>query len=245
MAVDQNKLDEIANAERSLQAFRNGRPVKPFALTFGQQWWGKWETVHAAFERLGLEPGASVLDVGCGTGWSSHFLAEAGYLPLGVDIAPGNIEIATGTAERWSSAARFAEADMEELDLGETFDAALVFDALHHSERPAEVIAGVARHLKPGGWVLFGEPSWLHGISPNARRVTKEKGWVEKGIRVSALKRDCRAAGLGGFRRFHEGTRAYEGRVGPFAWQFIRLAAANVWVAPQAHIWLAAQRPPA
>ena len=55
-----------------------------------------------------------MLDVGCGTGWSSHFLAEAGYLPLGVDIAPGNVAIAAATAERWSSAARFAEADMED-----------------------------------------------------------------------------------------------------------------------------------
>ena len=71
-----------------------------------------------AFERLGIPAGASVLDVGTGTGWSSHFLAEAGYRPLGVDIAPGNVEIASAVAERWGSAARFAVADMESLDLG-------------------------------------------------------------------------------------------------------------------------------
>jgi SAM-dependent methyltransferase len=241
--VDQNKLDEIANAERSLLAFRNAKPLKPFSQAFGQQWWGKWETVHMAFERLGIQAGTSVLDVGTGTGWSSHFLAEAGYRPLGVDIAPGNVEIASAVAERWGSPARFAVGDMESLDLGESFGAALVFDALHHSERPAAVIEGIARHLEPGGWVLFGEPSWLHGVSPDARRVTREKGWVEKGVRVSALKRDCRRAGLGSFRRFHEGTRAYEGRLGPFAWQLARLVGANLWVAPGGHIWLAAQKP--
>jgi 2-polyprenyl-3-methyl-5-hydroxy-6-metoxy-1,4-benzoquinol methylase len=241
--VDQNKLDEIANAERSLVAFRNEKPLKPFSHLFGQQWWGKWETVHMAFQRLGLPPGTAVLDVGAGTGWSSLFLAEAGYRPLGVDIAPANVEIAQAVAQRWGSPARFAEADMEALDLGETFGAALVFDALHHSERPREVVEGIARHLEPGGWILFGEPSWLHGISPGARRVAREKGWVENGIRVSALRGHCRAAGLGSFRRFHEGTRAYEGRLGPFAWQLVRLVSANAWVAPGTHVWLAARKP--
>jgi SAM-dependent methyltransferase len=240
--VDQNKLDEIANAERSLEAFRNDRPLKPFSPLFGQQWWGKWETVHAAFERLAIAPGSSVLEVGCGTGWGSHFLAEAGYRPLGVDIAPANIEIARAVAERWHSTARFAVADMEELDLGERFDAALAFDALHHSRSPDAVVAGVARHLNPGGWVLFGEPSWLHWLSPNARAIAREKGWVERGIRVGELKRHCATAGLDEFRRFFEGTRAYEGRVASFAWQLLRLTAANLWAAPGAHVWLAARK---
>jgi hypothetical protein len=62
-------------------------------------------------------------------------------------------------------------------------------------------------------------------------------------VRISRLKRDCRAAGLGSFRRFFEGTRPYEGRIIPFGWELIRLVAANAWVAPQAAVWLAAQRP--
>jgi len=65
---------------------------------------------------------------------------------------------------------------MDTLDLGQTFDAVLVFDASHHSARQREVVRRIGKHLKPGGWVLFGEPSWLHAISPHARRTSKELG---------------------------------------------------------------------
>jgi hypothetical protein len=90
--------------------------------------------------------------------------------------------------------------------------------------------------------MIVGEPSWLHNISPDARRVHRQHGWIERGLTVRHLKRDCRGAGLGGFRRFFEGTRPYEGRVREFSWQAIRLCAANVAFAPQASVWLAAQK---
>lgn len=91
--------------------------------------------------------------------------------------------------------------------------------------------------------MLFGEPSWLHTISPRARRVHRETGCSEHGVRVSSLKRYSRHAGLGEFRRFFEATRPYERRISEFLWQGIRLAAANVLVAPQAAVWLAARKP--
>jgi hypothetical protein len=61
-------------------------------------------------------------------------------------------------------------------------------------------------------------------------------------VRLHALKRSCRNAGLGSFRRFFQGTQPYERRVSEFAWQLTRLVAANVLVAPQAQVWLAARR---
>src|SRR5207253_179922 len=109
--------------------------------------------------------------------------------------------------------ADFVVADMEEMALEQEFDGALVFDALHHTTRQRIVVANIARHLRPNGWVLFGEPSWLHTISPAARRTHRNLGWIERGISISGLKRDCRAAGLGSFRRFFEGTRPYENRL--------------------------------
>ena len=204
--------------------------------------WSRWATIAEAFRRLGVEPGSRVLDVGCGI-WTSAFLAEAQYLPLGIDISPAMIAISEERAARWGVPARFKLADMDNLDLGEQFDAALVFDALHHSTRQADVVRGIARHLRPGGWVLFGEPTWLHAISPDARRVSRETGWVERGVTLRSLRRDCRRAGLGNFRRFFEPTRPYESRLREFAWNLARLVGANFLVAPQFLRWLAAQKP--
>ena len=244
-AVEPNKAREIENAARSLTRLtREGTTerTKPFGIEWPAVWWLKWATIHHAFRALEIPKGASVLDLGSGTGWSSLLLAEAGFAPTGVDIAPGNVRISQLHAERWNSHAAFAAADMDSLDLGRTFDAVLMFDALHHVRDPAAVVRRVGQHLEPGGWALFGEPSLLHLISPKARRVTRELGWIENGIGVRALRGWCSQAGMPHTRRFFEPTRPYENRVRQFAWEAIRLVAANVAFAPTYHIWLAARR---
>jgi SAM-dependent methyltransferase len=218
-----------------------GEASKPFG--WESDHWVRWATIAEAMRRLEVRPGATVLDVGCGSGWTSLFLTESGYRVTGVDLVPANIDVCRSRARRWGIEVDFRVADVEELDVGEDYDAALVYDALHHSSRPDAVVGRVAAHLRPGGWALFGEPSWLHDISPEARRTMRERGWYERGVRVRALKRACRSVGLGSFRRFFQGTRPYERRGAEFAWQLVRLVAANVAVAPQAQIWLAARRP--
>ena len=235
-----NKLGEIAAAEATMdQRFAQ---YKPFGHFWRSQYFTKWAVIsHALFEH-GVPEGATILDVGAGGGWTTVFLSETGFDATGVDIAPANIAISRRRAERYDAPARFEVADMDTLDLDETFDAVLVFDALHHSARQRHVVRRLAAHVRPGGWVLFGEPSWLHAISPHARSTAKEAGWIERGISQRALKRDCRAAGLTEFRRFYEGTSPYAKRVRGFAWQLTRLIGAQVSVSPGTSLWLAARR---
>jgi SAM-dependent methyltransferase len=243
--TDPNKLGEISNAERSLAALtREGTTerVKPFGIQWPAVWWLKWATIHHAFRTLEIPDGAAVLDVGSGTGWATLLLAEAGYRATGVDIAPGNVEIGRLHARRWNSPAEFTTADMDTLDLGRSFDAVLMFDALHHVDDPAAVVRRVGQHLKPGGWALFGEPSLLHLLSPNARSVSRDLGWIENGISVRSLRRWCRGAGMPETRRFFEPTRPYSDRVRQFGWEAVRLVAANAAFAPTYHVWLAARR---
>jgi 2-polyprenyl-3-methyl-5-hydroxy-6-metoxy-1,4-benzoquinol methylase len=239
MALEQNKIDEIRAREEGAEmpAYHH----KPFGLEWDVNYWSKWATISYALSSLGLQEGASILDVGVGSGWTTVFLAEQGYKPTGTDIGPASVDVGNARAERYRVRANFVVADMDTMELGETFDACLIFDALHHSQRQAEVIQRLASHVKPGGWVLFGEPSWLHGISPHARKTSKERGWIERGIRITTLKRHCRRVGLGHFRRFYEGSGPTE-QVRGVVWQLSRLALSLFASSPQASIWLAAQK---
>jgi 2-polyprenyl-3-methyl-5-hydroxy-6-metoxy-1,4-benzoquinol methylase len=241
VALEPHKQAEIdAHARFLREGHQNVR--KPFGPGWGPDYWIKWATIAYAYDRLGLPARAEILDLGCGPGWTTLFHAEAGYQVVGVDIAPAAIEMATRRARRWGVDAEFVVADIEALNLERRFDMVLIFDALHHSTQADRVVEAIARHLRPGGWALFGEPSWLHTLSPAARREHRETGWIEKGVTVRGLKRHCRRVGMGGFRRFFEATQPYESRWRQFAWQGVRLAAANAAVAPRASIWLAAQK---
>ena len=237
-----HKRAEIESHERALREAKPETFRKPFGEPWEPDYWVKWATITHALRRLGVHPPSTILDVGCGGGWTTTFLVESGYSALGIDLAPAMIEMARRRALRTRVEARFRVADMENLALGRKFDAVLVFDALHHTRRQKETVKRIAGHLNPGAWVLFGEPSLLHHVSPSARRTHRDLGWVERGIGVRRLKRDCREVGLCGFRRFFEGTGPYESRVRGFGWQLIRLASANLVFAPRASVWLAAQR---
>src|SRR3954469_2689537 len=69
-------------------------------------------------------PPARVLDLGCGTGWTSLFFARSGYEVTGVDISPDMVRHASERRDREGlEHLQYATADYEELDARESFDA--------------------------------------------------------------------------------------------------------------------------
>ena len=66
-------------------------------------------------ETLDLPEGARVLDLGCGPGWTSAFLARMGYIVTGTDLAPDMIALAEKRAAREGVSERctFRVADSE------------------------------------------------------------------------------------------------------------------------------------
>ncbi len=89
-----------------------------------------------------LPRGASVLDLGCGPGWSSLFLARAGWNVVGMDISERMIDIARERAEQENVAVNFELGDLEDFSLEKrNFDGALIFDALHHCPKYEQVLS--------------------------------------------------------------------------------------------------------
>ena len=116
------------------------------------------EAGYTSYARMGelvlrhLEvPGASVLDLGCGTGLSSRRFLERGCSVTGIDIAPGMVARA-----RRLSYDRLVCQDLEQpLDVPESsFDAAVCFGVTEFIRDTQVFFGRVARALKPGG--VFG-----------------------------------------------------------------------------------------
>jgi SAM-dependent methyltransferase len=239
LTAEAHKRAEIASRSPEFMAAEASKPFGWSPLHFIQ-----WATVEAMIETVGLRENATILDVGCGSGWTSLFLAEAGYKVTGYDLVPANIELSRMRAKRWTSSARFEVADMEQLPPGDPADAALLLDALHHTAEQRATLQAIGRRLRPGGWLLLGEPTWLHRFSPEARAVERERGWLERGLSFRELRHDLRDAGFGEVRRFFQPTRPYERRALGCLRQLVQLVSANILVAPQSLLWVAAQRVP-
>jgi SAM-dependent methyltransferase len=180
-----------------------------------------------------IPAGGSLLDLGCGPGWSSLFLARAGWHVTGVDISERMIEIARERAAQEQVAVDFAIADLEELSLAKRdFDGVLIFDALHHCPKYDQVVTRACEHLKPGGYLLVMEPSWLHLVSPHAKEATRVYGVTELGFTRFGLRRTLRQAG---FRRtwfYHDSGPVYRG-LGGFLLANVRLWCSYLFCFPR------------
>jgi len=135
-----------------------GRLNRPMFLRSIADWIGALPDVPA---RL-AEDGSHVLDLGCGTGWSSIAIAEA--FPRarvhGVDLDEASVAEARQNARSRGVADRvtFTRADAAAFDPHATrYDLACVFEALHDMADPVGVLRNVRRALAPGGSVLIGD----------------------------------------------------------------------------------------
>jgi SAM-dependent methyltransferase len=113
-----------------------------------------------AAERLELQPGQRVLDVGCGTGPTTLTLAGAvgpTGLAVGVDIAAGMIARAsTRAAETPGVPARFAVADVQVDDIaGGPFDAVFSRFGVMFFADPRAAFTNIRALLRPGGRLAF------------------------------------------------------------------------------------------
>jgi cyclopropane fatty-acyl-phospholipid synthase-like methyltransferase len=136
----------------------------------GQTGWldlAEWRTFA---RRLGCEPGSRVLDVACGSGGPAlQLVRETGADVVGVDVHADAIDNASDAARR---AALEAHARFELRDASSplafpdaSFDAIVCIDAIHHFPDRAAVLADWRRLLRPGGRVLFTDPTVLTGVA--------------------------------------------------------------------------------
>lgn len=102
--------------------------------------------------------GASVLEVGCGTGQLGNFLSIADRRVLSVDICWNSLRLAQGFKERNGlRGVAFGQMNLFRLPLRPAaFDVVICTGVLHHTAAPRRGFEGLVPLVKPGGHVIIG-----------------------------------------------------------------------------------------
>ena len=121
------------------------------------------EYKQRSYELLALEPGLSVLEVGCGLGDDARRMAEK-VAPDGLIIGMDASAKLIGDASRLASSnplIHWVQADARRLPFApESFDRCRVDRTLQHIAQPEAAIREMARVLKPGGILLAYDNDW-------------------------------------------------------------------------------------
>lgn len=148
---------------------------------------------------LGLMPERGrLLDMGCGTGWTSVMFAKRGYDVVGTDLVPQAIAAGYQLKEKEGlENLQFVAADYESLSFREEFDVVVFFDCLHHAVDEVSALQSAWRALKPGGICITSEPGLGHARRSAA--VMAEFGTIERDMHPAKIIRSGKKAG---FREF-------------------------------------------
>jgi sterol 24-C-methyltransferase len=146
---------------------------------------------HKFASLIGLRPGMTVLDVGCGVGGPAREIARfTGCHVVGITINARQVARAVElTAEAGlSDRCTFIQGDYLALPFPEaSFDAAYAIEATVHAPDLAACYAGIAKVLKPGA--IFGLSEWVltTGYDPSNPEHIAMRNRVERGNAVSNL----------------------------------------------------------
>lgn len=103
-----------------------------------------------------LEPGTTLLDVGCGAGQLAIPAARAGLRVTGVDIATNSLEQARARAAAEGLEAKFDEGDAEALPYPDAhFDTVVSLVGAMFAPRPERVAAELTRVTRSGGRIIM------------------------------------------------------------------------------------------
>lgn len=112
--------------------------------------------VKLLVEKAEIKNGSRILDVGCGIGGSSVWLAQhLDAVTVGITISPVQLKIAQKLAREQKSNSSFLLMNAEEMDFAKPFDIIWVMAALTHFSDQRNFLESASRFLKKGGRLVI------------------------------------------------------------------------------------------
>ena len=130
---------------------------------------------RSAFARLldrAIPGDARVVEMGCGTGQMSLYLARADRIVIGADLTRASLVLGTSAARRFGlDRVRFVETDLHNAGLhAGRFDVVYSAGVVHHTPDPRAAFARVSRLARPGGVIVLGVYNRFARLPSRVRR---------------------------------------------------------------------------
>ena len=138
--------------------------------------WLRARAERSAFARVidrAIAPDARIVEIGCGTGQMSLYLARANRVVIGSDLTRASLSLAAEAARRFHlDQVQFIETDLHHPGLrAGAFDVVYSSGVLHHTPDPSLAFARIVRLARPGGMIIVGVYNAFARIPLLARRI--------------------------------------------------------------------------
>jgi len=147
--IAERKMDSLEDAELLSPAFK----LLHEKLILAKE----ARTVRSLINKSQIE----LLDIGCGTGWSTDFWRRNGFAVEAVEPSPARCRFA-----RTRYGLTVHNCYVEEMDLTRPYDVVVLRHLIEHLEKPAALLQSVAKLLRPDGLLLI--------VVPNLRCIGKK-----------------------------------------------------------------------
>jgi len=145
--------------------------------------WSVFGIPESELGALGDVEGLDVLDLGCGTGYLSAWLARRGARPVGVDPTPAQLATARELQAELGPEFPLVEAPAEDVPLPDaSFDLAVSQYGASIWADPYRWIPEAARLLRPGGRLVFLRNSTLVTLCQSLEGATEQLQRPQRGL---------------------------------------------------------------
>jgi 2-polyprenyl-3-methyl-5-hydroxy-6-metoxy-1,4-benzoquinol methylase len=147
--------DDLPDA--AVEGLYSGEGLADYFIALGERHLRKFAPRLRELRRIGVSPGARVLDVGCGSGEFPALAKAAGYDAVGLDVSEPSIRAARRLHPEIDY--RVGEASALAAAEPESFDVVTLWDVIEHVKYPHDVMTACAALVRPGGLVALGTPN--------------------------------------------------------------------------------------